>query len=173
MRLFCGLLCLVFWVSPTHADDPVDRLAAAMANRLQVMTEVAHYKWQHGIAVDAPEREASVIAATVDKALTLGLDRHVATRAVTAQMDAAKMLQRSLIASWQTGPTPERDAPDLAQNIRPRINQLTTAFLQALKDAQPLLENCHTPERPAHIDAAIWQTAVSGTVPLRCGASAD
>ena len=163
------LIILMMAAAPgTHADAALDSLASTMAARLQVMEDVAHYKWAHDVAVDAPKREAGVIAATVEKALAIGLDRAVATRAVTAQMAAAKQRQRRLIAVWTAGTPPAGNAPDLTRDIRPRINRLTVDFLAALKSAQPALAGCAVPPQPATIDTDIWHTAVAGIVPAGC-----
>lgn len=150
-------------------DARLDALAHSIEARLHVMRGVAHYKWEHHIAVEAPEREAAVIKATVTQATELGLDEQLATRAVTAQMEAAKAVQRKLIAAWEQGEdVPEGQAPDLAREIRPLINDLTAEFLTALKAAAPLLESCAVLERPDAVTPEVWSVATAGLNPDAC-----
>lgn len=150
-------------------DARLDALAHSIEARLGVMRGVAHYKWEHHIAVEAPEREAAVIKATVARATELGLDGPLATRAVTAQMEAAKAVQRQLIAAWERGENlPEGEAPDLAREIRPLINGLTAEFLNALKAAAPLLESCAVLERPEAVTPDVWSAATASLNPDSC-----
>ncbi|WP_262692916.1 gamma subclass chorismate mutase AroQ [Kordiimonas aestuarii] len=172
MRVFRYLLLLFVLAKPAaSADDGLDNLSAAIADRLQVMEQVAHYKWLHNIPVEAPARETEVIKATVEKAAALGLDEQAARRAVTAQMEAARTVQRRLIISWKAGSPPRGRAPDLKDDIRPRINRLTTDFLSALKSAQPALTACILPKKPETVGADIWQIALAGLIPANCAAS--
>ncbi|WP_025896725.1 gamma subclass chorismate mutase AroQ [Kordiimonas gwangyangensis] len=151
------------------ADARLDALAHSIEARLKVMRGVAHYKWEHHIPVEAPEREAAVIKATVTRATELGLDEQLATRAVTAQMEAAKAVQRKLIAAWEQGEdVPEGQAPDLAGEIRPLINDLTAEFLTALKAAAPLLESCAALYRPNAVTPDVWSVATAGLNPEAC-----
>lgn len=151
------------------ADARLDALAHSIEARLHVMRGVAHYKWEHHIAVEAPEREAAVIKATVARATELGLDEQLATRAVTAQMEAAKAVQRKLITAWEQGEdVPKGQAPDLAREIRPLINNLTAEFLTALKAAAPLLESCAVLEWPNAVTPDVWSVATAGLNPDAC-----
>lgn len=163
------IVLLVSTPAAIAVDARLDALAHSIEARLKVMRGVAHYKWEHHIAVEAPEREAAVIKATVARATELGLNEQLATRAVTAQMEAAKAVQRKLIATWERAEDlPEGQAPDLARKIRPMINDLTTDFLTALKAAAPLLESCAVLTRPDAITPEVWATATAGLNPEAC-----
>ena len=157
-------------------DGRLETLARTIEARLGVMEDVAHYKWLHHIPVEAPAREAAVIGATVKRATSLGLNKAVATRAVTAQMEAAKALQQQLIKIWENGQAlPDGAAPDLTADIRPKINRLTGDFLSALKGAAPLLERCEAAmelKRPDSITPEVWHIAVSGLRPEGCDQAA-
>jgi chorismate mutase len=163
------ILILAAMSRATGPDARLLSLAHSIEARLGVMRSVAHYKWENHISVEAPEREAAVIKATVARATELGLDEQLATRAVTAQMEAAKAVQRRLIAAWGQGKDlPEGHAPDLAREIRPLINDLTGDFLNALKAATPLLESCAVLDRPKAVTPDVWSVATAGLTSEAC-----
>ncbi len=157
-------------------QDHVTKLEAlkeAMANRLGVMAQVARYKWNNNLPVEAPEREAAVLEASIKRATELGLDPNYASRVVTAQMDASKTLQRSLFKEWQaTGAKAFDNVPSLADDIRPKIDLLTEDLLKAAQKAEFMLTFCSSraaldiAPSDAGIASNVWRAAARGLTPL-------
>lgn len=145
----------------------VAELKSAIEARLGVMREVAHYKWANKLPIEAPEREKTVLRATVTQAATLGIGVRQAEKAVKAQMQASKLLQAAYFETWKTT-LPEGVVPDLKESLRPRINVLTDTFLKSLKAAKPYLQACHTAAALSHTDittAEVWQAATVALLP--------
>jgi len=154
-----------------RAHQPqIAALKSAIAARLSVMTDVARYKWNQDLAINAPEREAKVIDATTKRAVAMDLEPALARRAVTAQMEASKALQRNAFARWRAeGAGKFADVPSLGETIRPQIDQLTGAFLAALSQSQTVLQFCSIQGDllvPAEgISPDVWQLATMGLLP--------
>ena len=129
------------------------------------MRNVAAYKWLYHRPVEDLEREAKILAATVERATVLGLNRDWVTEVVVAQMTAAKHIQSRWFTEWARtiGPT---EAPDLAIDLRPKISALTDVLIQHLLiikkaplSAQDRNELMETPAELAN-DSAAWQIAI-------------
>lgn len=121
-------------------DDALARLLALIGQRLDVMPDVAKHKFNTGAAVDDLPREAQVLAQVTAQAAAGGVAPDLAERFFQAQIDAAKTIQRARIAAWKAeGRGPFADAPDLANDIRPKIDGLTPLLIAALRDAAPAL----------------------------------
>ena len=137
------------------------------------MTDVARYKWHHSVAVEDREREAVIIARTVNQAGDLGIERSTATRLVTAQMTAAKMIQNRLISRWSLKAANDRELPrlrDLSTEIRPVISRLTQELLTLVKALEEELQSCSahiilTKNKLESVNNAEWQTAIEGLKP--------
>lgn len=159
----------------TNPFPEVAALKRAMIARLQVMRLVARYKWNEGLPIEAPAREAEVLEATVNRAVSVGLDPAFAANAIAAQMDAAKSLQRMMFEIWEeSGPGTFAGIPSLDGVIRPRINVLTESVIDAYKTAMPHLGACGAQQFFAETPAAfydegiVWQTAAGPLVDPAC-----
>lgn len=159
----------------TNPFPEVAALKRAMVNRLAIMGDVARFKWNNKLAIDAPEREARVINATVARATQAGLDTDFATTVITAQMTASKTLQRALFARWKDHGVGAFDGvPSLPDVIRPRIDVLTGELIDALKSAQSHLGTCDAQvffsETPAAFYRAeeIWAAASNPVLDPAC-----
>ncbi len=151
----------------------LEALKKAIANRLGVMTQVARYKWNNGLAVEAPEREAAVLEASITRATDMGMDPDFARRVVTAQMEASKTLQRGLFKEWKaTGTQTFDNVSSLADDIRPQIDAFTQDLLKAAQKAEFMLTFCSSraaldvAPSDAAISSNVWRAAARGLTPL-------
>ena len=123
-------------VGPEYAaaQQHAQALAAATADRLAVMPDVAYAKFVSGAPVDDPVREEQAAAAFVAATSAGGVPADIATGVINDQFTAAKSVQRSLIAQWTDGtrPVPETPPADLTTELRPRIDAATTALANGL-----------------------------------------
>jgi len=129
------------WTGPRAARE----LATLIDERLALVTEVARYKWNTGAAIEDPAREQVLLDSLRQRAAPLGVAAAVVERFFTAQIEAAKQLQRELHARWRREHREKFPGiADLATTIRPGIDRVTGDMLAAL---------------------AQWQTAQGVTLP--------
>lgn len=115
------------------AGDPVYGLLDA---RLELMDEVAAYKWQRGLPIEDLDREAVVLDRAVADALRHGLTPGSSRSFFAAQIEAAKDIQRHWFEVWESGRGPD-PAPDLEAEIRPELLRLGAGILEAAANAPP------------------------------------
>jgi cyclohexadienyl dehydratase len=119
------------------------RVAAVLElvhERLDLMPAVAAYKWREHAPVSDPAREQVVIRRAGDLAVTLGLEREPIERLFTLQTAFARRLEQSCIDAWrQSGFNYPAPVPDLARDLRPRLDRMTARQLQALYLGAPAL----------------------------------
>lgn len=119
--------------------DALNRLIELIVARLDVMPDVARNKYNSGAAVEDAPREAQVLALVASQAAQAGVPRNFAERFFQAQIDAAKMLQQARIDLWKNqNQSLFADVPDLARDIRPKLDALTPQFIAALLSFAPL-----------------------------------
>lgn len=116
------------------AGDGADSvLIARVLSRLELMHDVARWKWNTQKPIDDPEREAALLARIVVQAANRGIDAEVARRFFEDQFAAAKIIQRADFEQWtQENHGPFENVPDLATVQRPRIDAATEELLEAL-----------------------------------------
>ncbi len=119
-----GALLLVF-LAPAASAAPADaeRLYRLLDQRLELMDEVAAYKWHRHLDVENAEREAVVLEQAVNDARRYGFTPDSSRAFFRAQIEAAKVIQRYWFARWQAGARPP-DAPDLNAVVRPELLRL-------------------------------------------------
>ena len=142
VRTFLVLLLLSLGSSAYTIAEiaKVDRLLMTMDLRLQISERVAQAKWNSGDAIEAPEREESVIESFQALAREVGVDPQVARLFMRAQIEASKSRQRLMISRWKAERHPSfLQAPDLRIEIRPQLDQLARDLCLSLKEAQPVL----------------------------------
>ncbi len=106
--------------------------------RLRLMPGVAAAKWQTHGAISDPAREAVVIAAAGSRARALGLSPEPVEDVFKVQIRLAVELQTRLTAHWvQDGYEYPGVVPDLAKDLRPRLDALTEEILTSLYLATP------------------------------------
>jgi chorismate mutase len=108
-----------------------------MNQRLAVMYDVARAKWNTKSPAEDAARERVVLDSVAERGKEFGLDPATTRAFFAAQIEAAKMIQRAAFAMWQAeGRGPFPDAPDLARDIRPKIDDLGRKLLAALAEFQ-------------------------------------
>jgi chorismate mutase len=118
-----------------------DGLLGLMRRRLDLMHDVARWKWSARAAIEDPAREAALLDDVANRGRALGLDPATTRAFFGAQIEAAKLVQRADFRRWvadRRGPAGE--APDLAGVLRPRIDALNRDLLAALSLAMPRLQ---------------------------------
>jgi chorismate mutase len=121
-------------------DRAFDGLLGLIRTRLELMHDVARYKWAARSPIEDPARERALLDDVAERGRALGLDPAAARSFFAAQIEAAKLIQRADFARWEADHRgPAGDPPDLVGVLRPRIDALNRDLLAALADARPLL----------------------------------
>ncbi|MEM7191391.1 MAG: gamma subclass chorismate mutase AroQ [Pseudomonadota bacterium] len=170
------LLLLIVLVSagPVWAkgtSDDIKMLRRLLIERLALMEDVAAYKWNAGLPIDDPAREANVHRAAEARARAAGLAPARARAFIAAQMEAAKIIQRYHFDEWRAnGVEKIEGVPDLATDLRPRIGALSRDLIVALAADLHLLEDCQAastlrpaPDARSGIREA-WEVAIGGVL---------
>ncbi|WP_286776281.1 chorismate mutase [Pseudomonas sp. UBA800] len=118
-------------------------LLSRIEQRLDLASAVAGHKWDQQLPVQATDREHQVLAQVREAAPHFGLSPGRATAFFDDQIEASKLIQYSLLNRWAArGKRPATTALDLADDIRPRLDELqaTLLFELARFDQQPLAQ---------------------------------
>jgi chorismate mutase len=127
-------------VTKTNPDRAFDGLLGLMRSRLEVMHDVARWKWARKAPIEDPEREAALLRDVADKGVALGLEPESTRSFFRGQIEAAKIVQRADLSRWEAAQRgPEGEPPDLAGVLRPRIDGLNRDLLNALAEAKARL----------------------------------
>ncbi|SIR71217.1 chorismate mutase [Pseudacidovorax sp. RU35E] len=142
-----GLLALAALLTACAAPSgeppscDVSRLVELGAKRLDISRQVALAKWDSGHPVADPPgdpREAQVIAAAAQEAAEHGVAPERANAFFADQIEASKLIQIGLIAQWhRSGGAPREPRADLRTALRPALDMLRPALIDALKSAEP------------------------------------
>jgi chorismate mutase len=123
-------------------DQTFDDLLVLMRSRLEVMHDVARWKWAARSPIEDPVREAALLVEVAAQGKALGLDPEATRAFFLGQIEAAKVVQKTDFRRWEEDQHgPEGKAPDLANVLRPRIDALNRDLLGALARAEPRLRN--------------------------------
>lgn len=159
------------WNASMHADRVV-ALLVLMRERLAISKDVARSKWNSGAAIEDAAREREIIAALSHQAGVAGLPVPWAAQFFRAQIEASKIEQRTLHERWHRQGRGKFDAvPDLATDVRPRLDALTPRLLAAIGAAWPTLcdpalraaalQSVQSPSEADDIAPAAFGTAIS------------
>jgi len=125
------------WLAYPWQAEPLRQL---VDQRLALMVDVARHKWNAKAAIEDLPREAQIIAGLTRQAAEAGVRPELAETFFRAQIEAAKTLQREYFARWEKeGAGAFADVPDLARDIRPKLDALTPKLLKALAESQDFL----------------------------------
>ncbi|CAB3721879.1 chorismate mutase [Trinickia soli] len=148
LKLFKATLCTAFLTlaaQAAHAGDArhvLGPLVESSAQRLGIGDEVALSKWDSGASVEDVAREDAVLANAVAQGARANLAAADVTRFFRAQIEANKLIQYTLLATWRrTGYAPPHAPIDLTGTIRPELDRLQTKMIAELADAAPVLES--------------------------------
>ncbi|MBC3273075.1 chorismate mutase [Pseudomonas sp. SWRI81] len=138
--------------APSAAPDSLKPLLSTLNERLNIGDLVALTKWDSGKPIQDSPREAQVIASARTLAAEHSLDPDDVAQLIAAQMEANKLVQYGLLARWQAaGAAPDTPRPDLAAQIRPRLDELQKRLLAQYAGFAPYRQD---PDCPA------WLTSV-------------
>lgn len=122
----------------------IERLLRLVQARLDVAPAVARNKWNSRAPIEDVAREAQVITAVVAQAAGFGVAEPLAASFFRAQIEASKVVQRSLHAEWAARRQGRfSTVADLERDIRPVLDRLTPELLGALAAAVPALRDPH------------------------------
>ena len=114
-----------------HAGGP-PMVDEALLARLAPMRDVAHHKLANRLPIEDHAREAEVLARMQARGEALGLTAAGSRALGEALIEASKSIQRHWLQRWQREGAPTSAAPDLARDLRPRIDGATDALLIAV-----------------------------------------
>ena len=135
------------------ADDAMAALLTQLARRLEIGRIVAQAKWNSGAPIADPAREAVVVAATEANAAAAGVDPAAAAALIRSQIEASKLLQNQLHAEWRAAVRPPfADVPDLAGDIRSRLDRIGEGWRQQEEDWTQIGRSLLEPASPSRID---------------------
>jgi chorismate mutase len=132
---------------PQTGTDHLQRLVGASAQRLVIAEQVALAKWDSGTPVEDTSREAQVIASAIREGESRGLDQASVSNFFRAQIEANKLVQYSLLAEWRrVGKVPNHTPVNLANTIRPQLDQVQTTLIAELAETVVIRANasCRT-----------------------------
>lgn len=114
--------------------DPRPRqLLELMGERLQLMHDVARWKWNHEKAITDPERERELLDELARQGTELGLAAEFTRAFFQAQFEAGKLIQEADFARWKSEQASKfEDVPDLAAKLRPEIGRISSEALRVL-----------------------------------------
>jgi cyclohexadienyl dehydratase len=142
------------------------RVVDLVARRLLLMPEVAAAKRAADLPIDAPAREEAVYASARAAASRVGLAPEPYVDLVRAEVEAAKIVQRAVLAGDASGagratdgaigpPTPDQAKTRLDSQLRPAIDRIDRAIRAALVAAAPLRMSVERLARALRADAAV------------------
>ncbi|MHC8401699.1 chorismate mutase [Pseudomonas sp. MDT1-17] len=134
-----GLLaCSAHASAPSPAPDSLRPLLVTLNERLSIGDLVALTKWDSGKPIQDSARETQVIASARKMAVDRKLNPDEVAELIAAQIEASKLLQYGLLAHWRAaGKAPDTPRPDLANQIRPQLDELQNRLLQQYADFAP------------------------------------
>lgn len=132
--------CQCMSVPLTDSDmAKIDNLLILMDERLALAPKVAMAKWNSGAPIDDKAREAQILAGVQQHSILLGIAPNMAVDFFQGQMNANKLYQRRLHEQWRVEALPPfAEAPDLAHEVRPALDELQAKILLALRDTQTI-----------------------------------
>jgi len=102
--------------------------------RLKMAPLVAKSKWNTKAPIDDPVREKSILDSVKVKSKKMGIDENLVIHFFQAQFEAGKIVQRQLHNQWKAqNQSLFNTAPNLATDIRPVLDSLTTLLLLELQ----------------------------------------
>jgi chorismate mutase len=123
----------------------INHLLALIDQRLSIADEVAKSKWNAGTIIDDPEREKQQLESISAKATAMGVTNIALVEVFFQnQFEASKIIQTRSIMHWHSVYPADfkfKDAPDLSDDIRPKLDKLTPDLIAALQEVQPLLSH--------------------------------
>ncbi|MFI5659070.1 chorismate mutase [Streptomyces sp. NPDC051684] len=122
-----------------HADPRALAAITSLATeRLALADKVAAAKYGTDAPIDDPAREKVILDDVAERSAGLGIDPAFAQAVFRDQIEANKVVQRGLYARWDAHPEQRpTERPDLAKEVRPQLDRITTQLLDALREVAP------------------------------------
>ncbi len=117
--------------SPAAEPDEETRMAQLCAERLEVVDQVALWKWVHSKPIEDPAREAKVLDSVAKLAADQGLDPVEAKKFFESLMSIARQRQHALHEIWRKSGAPANSADIEIEPLRQKIDRLTPQLLEA------------------------------------------
>lgn len=124
------LACLILFPLLANAS-PQEELFQLIDARLQLMQQVAAYKWLNKQPIEDKAREKVVLDSAGMTALQLGLRLEASRVFFQAQIDAAKEIEQYWFKRYAEG-HPPGSPPDLDKDIRPKLLNLGQGITEQL-----------------------------------------
>jgi chorismate mutase-like protein len=125
-------------VAPRRDLAELDRLLRLMAQRLELMHDVARWKRNTGQPITDPERERELLKTVVEQGRDKGLDPDQVRSFFAAQIEAARLVQQADFDRWKAKKKPFADTASLAV-LRQQIDDLNRELIDALAELRPWL----------------------------------
>ncbi|MFD5750084.1 gamma subclass chorismate mutase AroQ [Streptomyces sp. NPDC127033] len=114
-------------------------LVGLAAERILLADKVAAAKFGTGTPIEDPLREQQVLDEAKALAVEAGLDTGETVQFFRAQIEMSKVVQQGLYDLWTAHPDQApAERPDLATEVRPELDRITTEFIDQLVATQKL-----------------------------------
>jgi chorismate mutase len=134
LKPFLVATCLSLLSTAALAEPAPTSLAPLLETinqRLAIADQVALTKWDSGKSIQDSPREVQVIANAQKAALIYKLNPEEIGQFLAAQIEANKLVQYALLSQWNAqGKAPNTPRPDLANDVRPKLDQIQTTLLE-------------------------------------------
>ncbi len=158
LRIATLALGFTVTLSPVvHADGdntPLTNVIALVSQRLSLAEPVARWKWAHHEPITDTPRENALLATLDKRARTGGIDPVFTQQFFRDQIEASKDVQNALFANWRNSHAPDGAPPDLTKELRPKLDEITSALLGALSRVEPLRDS---PDCQSHLADSLAQ----------------
>ncbi|MCX4830074.1 chorismate mutase [Streptomyces sp. NBC_01016] len=123
-----------------HANPRALAAITSLATeRLALADKVAAAKYGTDAPIDDPAREQQILEDVAKRSADLGIDPAFTKSVFRDQIEANKVVQRGLYARWDAHPEQRpTERPDLATEVRPQLDRITTRLLDALREVAPV-----------------------------------
>jgi cyclohexadienyl dehydratase len=118
----------------------IDNLFELIDARLQLMNDVAAYKYQNKLGIEDVAREQVILDEASIKALAYGLTPTSSRFFFAMQIEAAKEIQRYWFDEWANGAPLPTSTASLGDELRPRILNLGDAILTSIAETYPITD---------------------------------
>jgi chorismate mutase-like protein len=117
---------------PSGKTDAIEELLTLVRERLDLMHDVARAKWRERRPIEDVEREQALLRAMQDEAVSRGIPPAAVSTFFQTQIRAAKRVQQAYFDEWSRDPPSPENVPDLANDVRPKLDSLNMRLLDAL-----------------------------------------
>jgi cyclohexadienyl dehydratase len=164
LALCIALVPFAARAADAHFNDPdhdVENVIDLLRARLDLMPEVAAWKYAHDLPVVDVARERDVLNATVVRARGLGIDPARARALFDLQILLARQIQERRIDQWREGRRMDVRQRDLATELRPELDRIGNDLLAALYLALPTFARADFTTRYAALQSRLTVPGIS------------